>query len=83
MTNKPSYKTLEFWMAVAAQVVSIALFIGGAVIENPDSSMFMKVAGAIGSLLSGLGYGVLRTSQKKNELVAEVAKAVGTPPANP
>jgi hypothetical protein len=65
--SRRSYHTLEFWLALAAMLVSIISYIVGGVIDNPDSSKFLQVLGMIGTMLSGLGYGGLRTLQKNAE----------------
>lgn len=76
--GRRSYQTLEFWMTVVAMVVSIATYVTGSMVDNPDTSKLMQVLGTIGSLLAALGYGGLRTLQKGAEVKAEAMKAVGT-----
>ena len=82
--QKPSWQTKEFWLSVAAFVVSLALVITGEfVTDDPNSAaaLVAKGLGMAGALLSSLGYGGIRTAQKANELKAEAAKALANPPS--
>ena len=62
MTPKPGYKTTEFWLALAASVVSFVLASGMA----PEAGPIAQVIGFVGGVLSSLGYSVSRGLAKKS-----------------
>lgn len=62
--TRPGYKTTEFWLATLSAIVGVVLASGLA-----DDSAVMKVAGLFATLLSGLGYGVVRAGVKKALIV--------------
>ena len=59
--EKPGYLTTEFYLSLLAMLLS-ALFAAGVL---ADGSTFAKVGGVLGTVLSGLGYTVTRSSLKK------------------
>jgi hypothetical protein len=59
--TKPGYKTTEFWLALASQVVSILLASG--LIETGSS--WDQIIGIVASVLTALGYGVARGIAKR------------------
>jgi hypothetical protein len=60
-TPKPGYKTSEFWMTLASQLV--AAFLAAGIV--PDTHVAVKVAAFVAAALSSLGYTVARASAKK------------------
>lgn len=58
--QKPGYRTSEFWLALAAMLLS-ALFASGAI---PTDGPANAVAGIVASVLTALGYTVTRTGIK-------------------
>jgi len=58
---KPGYKTTEFWLSLAAMIVSM-LFASGAISEGSDAA---KVIGFVAAALTSLGYSVSRGLAKK------------------
>ncbi len=60
-TAKPGYKTTEFWLTVASQIVGV-LLVSGVVAED---SPWSKVIGMAAMALSGMGYSVSRGAAKK------------------
>ena len=73
MEAKPGYKSSEFWLTLAAQVVA-ALFASGVV---ADGSTFDKALVLIAGLLGALGYAVVRGGVKK---AASAAAALSSQP---
>jgi hypothetical protein len=67
IAQKPSWQTKEFWLSVAAILVSVLLAVGGSFVEDPETSKWMIILGQIGAVLSALGYGGIRSMQKKSE----------------
>jgi hypothetical protein len=59
-TTKPGYKTSEFWLTLAANLVG-TLMASGVV---TDGGTVAKVLGVVVMLLSTLGYQVARTKAK-------------------
>lgn len=59
---KPGYKTTEFWLALAATVVS-SLYAAGVI---PADTVWDKVLGVAAAVLVSLGYSVSRGAAKKN-----------------
>lgn len=60
MDPKPGYKTTEFWLSLAASLVSVA-FASGAV---PSEGPWLQLLGAAGTVLSALGYTAARVKTK-------------------
>jgi len=60
-TLKPGVKTTEFWLTTFASVVSALLASG----IFPSGGQIMQILGAIGLVLTVLGYGVHRSGVKK------------------
>lgn len=60
---KPGYKTTEFWLSLAATILT-ALYASGAIKEGSDSSVVKAVALAAAAL-TALGYSVSRGMAKK------------------
>jgi hypothetical protein len=56
------YKTTEFWMSLAAVVLSFLLASGIIPLESTAD----KIIGIIGTVLTALGYTVSRSVVKKN-----------------
>ena len=65
---KPGYKTTEFWLSAAAQVVS-AILASGAV----SGPAWLQLLGVAGTILNALGYTVTRGSVKKAEALTSAA----------
>ncbi len=59
--SKPGYKTTEFWLTMAAMLVS-ALTASGAL---ADGSTAAQIVAVIAAALSGMGYSVARSMAKK------------------
>jgi hypothetical protein len=59
VATKPGYKTTEFWLALAATLLS-ALFMSGAVTNNT----VLAIAGIAATILTSLGYSVSRGMAK-------------------
>lgn len=57
---KPSYKTGEYWISVAAVLVGVLLSSGA----FAESSQLAKILGVVASLLGALGYTVSRAHVK-------------------
>lgn len=68
MSNKPGYKTTEFWSAVIAQILGLLMLFG--VLEpGQGSAMSGGEAQAIGGAVAGLanlGYSLSRGISKTN-----------------
>ena len=60
--SKPGYKTTEFWMSLAALVVT-TLISSGAI---PHDGALEKIIGGVSVVLLALGYNVGRTIVKAN-----------------
>ena len=58
--KKPGFRTSEFWLNVAAMVMT-AVFSSGAL----TNSTALQIAGIVASILGALGYTVARTQAKK------------------
>ena len=81
---KPGYKTTEFWLSLAALVLT-TLFAAGVVAEG---SAFDKVLVLVSGILTALGYTVGRSLVKGGEFKAKVAgsltsAALAGKPADP
>ena len=63
-TEKPGYKTTEFWLSFLAMLVGAALASG--VIEATSTQWDDKAIGLLVTVLSALGYTVSRTFVKKS-----------------
>lgn len=59
-TTKPGYKTSEFWLKLAALVLT-ALYASGAMTNNTA----LAIAGIAATILGALGYTVSRTLVKQ------------------
>ena len=59
----PGYKTTEFWLALAANLVG-AVFASG-IIEQTATQWDNKIVGLLAMVLASLGYGVSRGIAKK------------------
>ena len=80
----PGYKTTEFWLSLAAIVVSAIIFVvsslvdQGLVAEGSQSYAVMlivlKIASAAATVLTSLGYTVARTMVKRQSLQLRMAK---------
>ena len=81
----PSWKTKEFWLAVAAFVVSVVVVISSELSTDPNgaAAIVSKIAGVLGTMLTALGYGGIRTMQKANDLRAAVAEKSLSPLPKP
>lgn len=60
---KPGYKTTEFWLSLAAMLLSAA-WASGAI---SDGGTIDKVIGMVASVLTALGYTVARSKAKQIE----------------
>lgn len=60
-TVKPGWRTTEFWLTILSNIVSILLIAD----VFPVDSKWSKIIGAIGLVLSNLGYTVFRSGVKK------------------
>lgn len=69
--NKPSYKTLEFWLSAVAVIVGLLISSG----ILPSDSEAMKIAGFISSTLVALGYTGARTMQKNSAVNSALGMA--------
>lgn len=58
--DKPSYKTLEFWLSFAAMLLGAFMASG----IMPSDGEAMKIIGFIVTALSAMGYTTARTFQK-------------------
>ena len=72
--EKPGYKTSEFWLTIAAFIVS-ALMASGVAVEG---SVLAQVIGFASATLAALGYTAARGFVKGKTAVSEAIKA--TPP---
>jgi hypothetical protein len=79
METKPGYKTSEFWLMLAAQVLTL-LFAAGVVAEG---STLHKVLALAASVLGALGYAVVRGAVKKTVAAATAVSAAPDNSANP
>lgn len=68
MNTTPGYKTTEFWLALAANIVG-ALLTSGAVTNDH----VLKILGLAAMILSSLGYTVARTMIKRGGAVPSVS----------
>lgn len=66
------YKTSEFWLMLAAQLV--AFLIGAGVFA--ETSTWGKALAVVASILGAIGYTAARSSVKKADTIAEATKAV-------
>lgn len=66
---KPGWKTTEFWMTILSNVVSILLIAD----VFPVDSKWSKIIGAVGLVLSNLGYTVFRSGVKKAAAAVTIA----------
>lgn len=64
--NKPGYKTTEFWLKLAALLLT-AMYASGAL----TNSTALAIAGIAATILGSLGYTVSRTLVKGGEKTAE------------
>lgn len=80
---KPGWKTSEFWLKVAALVVSLVLMSGYLDVSNAQHAKLYDALVAIAGILAALGYAGLRTSAKKTaaEGATEIAVARVAGPA--
>lgn len=62
-TTKPGYKTTEFWLGLAAMVLT-ALYASGVI---PTGGAAATVAAMAATILGALGYTVVRGATKKAE----------------
>jgi hypothetical protein len=60
VSKKPGWKTSEFWLSTAAMLTS-QLYAAGVI---GDASTVGKVVAAVASVLTALGYTVLRAKAK-------------------
>jgi len=65
-TNKPGWKSTEFWLSLIALLVGV-LIASDAI---PVESAIGKVLAFLGSALAALGYSVSRGLAKKGEVAA-------------
>lgn len=65
MENKPGYKTTEFYLAAASQVIGLVLA-SGLLTAGP----ILQVVGVVNTMLTALGYGWLRNQAKARSQVA-------------
>lgn len=80
--NKPSYKTLEFWLSTLAVVVGLLITSG----LLPTEGEAIKIVGFISATLAALGYTSARTFQKNSAAKLEAnlaAIAKSDKPVNP
>lgn len=70
-TVVPGWKTTEFWLSLLAAVVGIVMASG----IIPATSTWEKIVGIVASVLSALGYQVMRTSVKTNAQSAALVMA--------
>lgn len=61
---KPGWKTSEFWLSLAAKLLSVG-FVSGVI---PTSGTAATIAGVAAVELGALGYAVVRASVKKASL---------------
>lgn len=61
--TKPGYKTTEFWLGLAAMVLT-ALYASGVI---PTGGMAATIAAMAATILGALGYTVVRGATKKSE----------------
>ncbi len=69
MNEKPGYKTSEFWLKLAALVLT-AVYASGVLTNNTA----LAIAGIAATILGALGYTVSRTLVKGGEKPAETPK---------
>jgi len=60
-SQKPGWKTTEFWLSTVATVVGLALASGAV----PETGTPATIAGAVVAILAALGYTVTRGGVKK------------------
>ena len=68
MNTKPGFKTSEFWLAAAAQIVGLVIASG---IVAPESS-WERIAGLVTMALATLGYSASRSQVKSAAAVADI-----------
>ena len=71
LKTKAGWKTSEFWMTVAGHLVGLGLEVGSFFTADPRVQIAMLALGAVGQVLTTLGYQTRRTQAK------------ATPPAAP
>lgn len=74
METKPGYKTTEFWLSLAAMLLSALYASGALVIEGVPDWVLMAV-GVVATVLTALGYTVNRTLAKGHSAKLGAAKA--------
>ncbi len=67
MADKPGFKTSEFWLKLAAMVLT-AIYASGALTGNTA----LAVAGIAATILGALGYTVSRTIVKSKEAASSI-----------
>lgn len=72
MSEKPGYKSTEFWLSLVAVLVG-AVFASGVVAED---SIWAQALGVLSSVLGALGYSVSRSLVKKAASEADAKKVV-------
>lgn len=70
MENKPGYKTTEFYLAAASQVIGLVLA-SGLLTAGP----ILQVVGVVNTMLTALGYGWLRNQAKAQAAAPKDYKA--------
>lgn len=66
---KPGWKTTEFWLTVLSLIVSVLLIAD----VFPIDSVWGRIIGAIGVVLSSLGYTIVRSGAKKAAAAVTIA----------
>ena len=78
--SKPAYKSTEFYLSLAAMLIGALLASG----VFPDSSPWLKLLGAVSSILGALGYTASRTFVKATEAkAAALVEASSTSSSDP
>ena len=67
MATRPGYKTTEFWLTSAAEVVGLVM-LSGVLEEAGEGSWVTKLVGGVVAVLAALGYTAGRSKVKKEEL---------------
>ena len=75
-TEKPGYKTTEFWLSLVATVVGFVLASGALSPDDPTQAQILQVLGLVASILASLGYTAARTSAKNRTVEASAALAI-------
>lgn len=73
---KPAYKTTEFWLSLAAMVVSMLLSSGVLSPEDDGQAKVLQILGVISTLLAAMGYTASRTSVKNRSTEGAAAVAI-------